>query len=73
MVLGRVAESGGAEQELQSFNGMNTRQSSVLGPQASGWRLFREKVPVETLGGYSVFSFLSFVACGRFGSKIISN
>jgi hypothetical protein len=59
MVLGHLVESEGAERELQCFNRADTRQFLMLGLQTSGWRLFCEKALVKTLGGHSVFIFLT--------------
>jgi len=59
MVFGHLVESEGAERELQCFNRVGTRQFLVLGLHTSGWRLFCEKALVNTLGGQSVFIFLT--------------
>jgi hypothetical protein len=59
MVLGHLVECKGAERELQCFNRADTRQFLMLGLQTSGWRLFCEKALVNTLGGQSVFIFLT--------------
>ena len=59
MVLGHLVESEEAERELQCFNRVGTRQFLVLGLHTSAWRLFCEKALVNTLGGQSVFIFLT--------------